>query len=630
MNIHQILKEAISTSELIKGLEEVRERVAAQSLSPATIKKLEENGNYASDWSKVKVTSGFNPGRVKNSCFYGEVILGKFEEEIEVEKEVSLSSGIYNSTLINCRIGNNTLIKEVRCLANYVVRDRAVLFNLGVISTEKAATFANGIELPLAIETGGREVKTYAEITVEVAEKLARSRGDKKLLSEYERLIKEYLAKVTSDKGIISEGAVVKNTPKVLSTYIGPYGVIENASTVINVTMLSSKDEPTKISDGAYVKDSILQWSSQVTSLAIVTSSVLTEHSHVERHGKVTDSILGPNSGVGEGEITASLVGPFVGFHHQALLIAAFWPEGKGNVSYGANVGSNHTGKAPDQEIFCGEGVFFGLGCNIKFPSNFRNAPYSLIASVVDALPQKVEFPFSLINTPAHALEGVSPALNEIIPAWVLSDNLYMIRRNEAKYKKRNKAKRSKIIFDILRTEIIDLMIEARRRLLHVKEVKQVYTQEDIPGLGKNYLLEINREKAIETYTFFIRYYALIELKKVLEKNLLEGISPKEILSVSSFDSEGHWEHARQIISKDFPSKDIGELLKTLLRMEEKVSKMVEESKEKDDVRGEKIIDDYSEVHISASDDPFVQETRREVERIRAEIHNLFGKEKKW
>lgn len=79
-------------------------------------------------------------------------------------------------------------------------------------------------------------------------------------------------------------------------------------------------------------------------------------NSHADKHGKLLGALLGPNSGVSEGEISASLVGPFVGFHHQALLIAAMWPAGKGNVGYGANVGSNHTGKAPDQELRPGEG----------------------------------------------------------------------------------------------------------------------------------------------------------------------------------------------------------------------------------------------------------------------------------
>lgn len=37
-------------------------------------------------------------------------------------------------------------------------------------------------------------------------------------------------------------------------------------------------------------------------------------------------------------------------------------PPHTGNVAYGAKVGSNHTGRAADQEAVLGEGVFFGLG----------------------------------------------------------------------------------------------------------------------------------------------------------------------------------------------------------------------------------------------------------------------------
>jgi hypothetical protein len=89
---------------------------------------------------------------------------------------------------------------------------------------------------------------------------------------------------------------------------------------------------------------------------------------------------------------------------------------------YGANVGSNHTSKAPDQEIRPGEGVFFGLGTCIKFPANYQRSPYTVIATGVCALPQKVEFPFALINTPGESITGLSPAINEISPGWLLSD----------------------------------------------------------------------------------------------------------------------------------------------------------------------------------------------------------------
>src|SRR3712207_7220929 len=49
-----------------------------------------------------------------------------------------------------------------------------------------------------------------------------------------------------------------------------------------------------------------------------------------------------------------------------------------------AKAGSNHTSRAPDQEFRPGEGLFLGLGVNIKFPSDFRGSPYSVIACGVD------------------------------------------------------------------------------------------------------------------------------------------------------------------------------------------------------------------------------------------------------
>jgi hypothetical protein len=344
----------------------------------------------------------------------------------------------------------------------------------------------------------------------------------------------------------------------------------------------------------------------------------LTEHSHVERHGKVTHSILGPNTGVAEGEVTSALLGPFVGFHHQALLIAALWPEGKGNVGYGANIGSNHTAKAPDQEIWPGEGTFFGLGVNIKFPADLTHSPYTIIASGVNMLPQKVRFPFSLINTPAASYPGISPATMEIVPGWVLSDNIYMVKRNEGKYQKRNKAKRSQFVFEVFRPEIVDMMLDARARL-HVKQAKELYTSKDVEGLGKNFLLEPSRKKGIETYTFYIRYYALLGLKRHLEKK--RGLSPKG--TVPDFSSR--WEHERRILEEEFPGKSEVDRLKELSRMQEKIAQDVQVSKEKDDNRGAEVIEDYAQAHKPAQEDSFVKETWSATRALQEEIRRLIA-----
>jgi hypothetical protein len=343
----------------------------------------------------------------------------------------------------------------------------------------------------------------------------------------------------------------------------------------------------------------------------------------VERHGKVTDSIIGANTGIAEGEVTACLVGPFVGFHHQSLLIAAFWPEGKGNVGYGANVGSNHTSKAPDQELWPGEGIFFGLGVNIKFPSDFTKAPYTIIATAVNALPQKVTLPFSLINSPAERIDGVSPAYNEIMPGWVLSDNIFTIRRNEGKYKKRNKARRAKIEFEVFRPEIVDMMLDARKRLMGVKEQKKVYTDKDIKGIGKNYMMEESRTAGIEAYTFYIKYYALMGLKKQIEKSQVTSHKSqvKDILTKKT--SDPRWEHERQILAQELPNNSAEDDLKLLISMQEKIAKDVQVSKEKDDVRGARIIDDYPQAHAPAAQDSFVKQTHQETAQLKKEIEAL-------
>src|SRR5262249_12831579 len=159
-----------------------------------------------------------------------------------------------------------------------------------------------------------------------------------------------------------------------------------------NSTLLSNQEEQVEIATGACVTDSIVQWGSHITSMAVVERSVLTEHSHVEQHAKVSMSILGPNTAVARGEDPSSSGGPFVGMHHESLLIASLWPEGRGNVSYGAMAGANHTTKAPDQEFLPGEGAFIGLGAKIRFPADFSRAPYSVFASGVETLPQKLLF----------------------------------------------------------------------------------------------------------------------------------------------------------------------------------------------------------------------------------------------
>lgn len=378
---------------------------------------------------------------------------------------------------------------------------------------------------------------------------------------------------------------------------------------------------------------------------------------------------------------------PLVGFHHQALLIACFWPAGRGNIGYGANVGSNHTGKAPDQEFWAGEGLFIGLNTAIKYPSNFCKAPYSLIATGVTTLPQKFEFPFSLINKPRFVLPDLSPALNEVIPGWTLSDNLYMIIRGERKFLKRSAAfvslhshsilqcikgtKQIHFEHEAFRPETVLLMIEAKNKLLMVESINgtnavnamqastrhKIYTDKHIQGLGKNFLTEAGRQKGITVYSEFILFYAVRALWRLLQS----GVSPNHVFNIShkkdrydirqasigspcwlmtERDPVIEWYSLAQGILIQELGLQIQDSLNTCINPREvtlqmrlqwvknalqtyqvllkKMTQRVIISKQKDDTRGSKIIDDYLVSH--GREDAVIATTLAETAQIDKEV----------
>lgn len=616
------MQELIDHSEFLARVRAIRNRHStAVALSPEQRDALIANFCWAEDWRRIKVSPQFSADRVHHVHFFGDCEIGAFAEELmQVAEGVSLPAGIYDCELINCVIEDDVCISRVGTLANCYVGHHSVIANCNLVTCSGSTVFGNNTEMAISIEVGGREVHSFAELTIQIAEAVAKNRQDQLLLNGYREFCRQYADATTRNFSMIEEAARVTNCSKLVDVYIGPGARVDNVTIVQRSTILSHADEQTCVTDGAWVSDSIIQHGCHVASMAIIDKSVLCEYSCVERQGKVSQSIIGPNTTIAEGEVTSSLVGPFVGFHHQSLLIAAMWPEGKGNIGSGANVGSNHTSKAPDQEIWPGEGTFFGLGVNIKYPTDLTAAPYSIFATAVNALPQRVEFPFSLINSPNRTHDGVSPAYNEIIPAWVLSDDIYLVMRNEGKYKSRNRARRSHIETEVFRPEIIDLMRDARVRLQKVPEIKHLYTDRDIAGLGKNFMMETARRGAVETYSFYIRYYALRGFYTQVEKTLAAepGCGIREVLARQA--DNFRWQHERDVLSQEFPGLSAPELFYQLSQHQEKVARDVQASKERDDSRGMRIISDYRDAHAPASQDTFVQMMWKQTRELELQI----------
>jgi hypothetical protein len=626
------VRDALAASAFLRTLAAVRAdggrafalgATPLRALTPEEVHALERQSNSCPDWSRVRVADGFDVRAVRSSRFHGDVVLGRFAGTAAVADGVRLPCGVVGSTVVDCAIGHDALVQDVRLLANYVVAPGAVLFDCGSITCGGNTAFGNGTALPVGVETGGREVAVYADLDLDTAAAVARAAGRPDLVRAYRAAVAEYAAAASSARGVVGPAAVVRGTPRVENVYLGPHARVDGATVVADSTLLGDADEPVQVLSGACVRRSLLQGGSRVSTLAVVERAVLLEHAHADRHAKVADSIIAGNSGVEAGEVTSSLVGPFVNFHHQALLIAAVWPEGKGNISYGANVGSNHTGKAPDQEFFPGEGTFLGLGVNIKYPSDFSRAPYTIVACGVTTLPQKLALPFALVSLPAVRFPSVSPAYNQITPAWLLTDNLYALKRNEAKYRDRNRSRRARLEFEVFRPAIIDLMRDACRRLEGVTAVKEFYTDRDIPGVGKNYLLEADRTAAVTAYRFHIRSYALLALLRRLGALPAGERAAGRLLALPS--EAPAWEHARRILHDELGYTEVVPALRELPDMLDEVARAVERSKARDDERGPGVIADYDAVHVPAAEDRLVRQTWEEARALRRQAEEVIA-----
>lgn len=643
---------------------------------------MRRNGNQVMEeggWAGVRVLRAagdrFRPSAVHGCTFGGRVVLGGVGDasapQLEVDG-VSFRSGLQHSTIVDSTVLDGALVARTALLSRCVVGERGCVVGCGsVICRLPGSRFGNGRSLKVVVETGGRETPIFAEMTFEGAAALAGDRSDPAALARAAALVEEYAGRASAGWTLVCSDATVLNCPRVEDAFIGAGALVEG-SRVIDTTVLSAPGPgPGRavIRGGALLEHSLVQWGCRCDSMAVVSGSLLCATATVARHAKVVDSVLAPCSGAAEGEITASVVGPFVGFHHQSLLIACYWPAGRGNVGHGANVGSNHTGKAPDQELWPGEGMFFGLATSIKYPSNFVRSPYSLVATGVSTLPQRLEMPFSLINSPSRHVDGLSPALNEIMPGWVLSDNLYMVLRGERKFWERGAAPRElppgqgQVHYghEALRPATVLMMLEAKARLegaapdpaaaaaaaaTGTGTGTAVYTDGDVPGLGKNYMTESSRARGIEAYRTMARFYALRVLWRAVEAGEPAPALVASLRAPGCRRAAAEWARATDspsgavrpgspgpaadewrrfacgVLHDDLgPAPGLPELLQLYARTFVDLADAVLQSKQKDDKRGSRVIDDYGAAHgEAAATDPVVAAVTAESRRTATSI----------
>ena len=155
------------------------------------------------------------------------------------------------------------------------------------------------------------------------------------------------------EMNVLCPGSAILHTPQVKHVYLAANSRIDSASSVASCLL----GPGSRIDGGSTVSHALLQWDSALTSGSDAHHVFLMERSAVGPHSFTANAVYGPDSHVSGGEVHCTVFGPNANSHHQSLLIGILWPLGRGNVGYGSNVGSNHTGRIPDQETSVGEGT---------------------------------------------------------------------------------------------------------------------------------------------------------------------------------------------------------------------------------------------------------------------------------
>ncbi len=415
-----------------------------RNLTPKEIEILVKNNNSAEDWNDIYVAEQFDVELITNCEFYGKNRIGALSNIYLEFHDLKLPVGLDNSTIISCDIGDNVVIREVHYLANYVVGDFSILFNIDEMSNSNHSKFGNGflkkgenedvrIWIELANENAGRKILPFEDMITADAFIWSKFRGDKALMKSLFSMVDGSDDKKRGYYGEVGKFSVIKNSRIIKDTNIGEYCYIKGANKIKNTTIRSSKDEPTQIGEGVELVNGIIGYSNKIFYGAKGVRFVMGTNCQLKYGARLLNSVMGDNSTVSCCEILNNLIFPFHEQHHNSSFLIASTLLGQSNIASGATIGSNHNSRAPDGEIIAGRGFWPGLCTSFKHNSKF--ASYSLIVKGDYLHELNIEYPFSLISLKKRK-EAIS-----IVPAYWFFHNMYALARNQYKFKARDKRK---------------------------------------------------------------------------------------------------------------------------------------------------------------------------------------------
>ena len=412
-----------------------------RNLTAAELETLIHNNNTSDNWNNFLVSDLFDPQFVKNCSFFGLVRIGKLEPISLEFKNLSLSVGLFGSTIISCDLGDNISIHNVNYLAHYVIGNEVIIANVNELATTPTAKFGNGILkegeneslriwMEICNENGGRKILPFDGMLTADAYLWSKYREDQVLMDAFQNFTEKKFDQYRGHYGIIGDRTVIKNCKMIKDVRIGSDAYIKGANKIKNVTVNSNADASTQIGEGCELVNGIIEVGCRIFYGVKAVRFFMASHSQLKYGARLINSYLGNNSTISCCEVLNSLIYPFHEQHHNNSFLCASLLMGQTNMAAGATIGSNHNSRGADGELVAGRGFWPGLCVSLKHNSKF--ASFTLLAKGDFPFELNIPIPFSLVinDTSANELR--------IIPAYWFLYNYYALERNEWKYKDRD------------------------------------------------------------------------------------------------------------------------------------------------------------------------------------------------
>jgi len=555
------------------------------TLEEISILEANHNSSTQKDWSNLFVTDIFDPNRIWQTRFAGIVVIGNLSHATLQYHDLILETGIYNSFVIACVIGNDVCIRDVHYLANYRIGNRVILFNIQEMSCTSHSKFGNGwlkkdepeenrIWIEVGNENGGRKVLAFENMIPADAYIWSRQRSNKKLLSRFIELTEYKNDKKLNTSGIVGNDAVIKNTSLIKDVKIGACAYIKGAFKLKNITILSNEEEPCQIGEGVEMVNGIMGYGSKAFYQIVAVRFVLGRNCQIKYGARLLNTVLGDNSTVSCCELLNNLIFPFHEQHHNSSFLIASTLQGQSNIASGATIGSNHNSRSPDGEIFAKRGFWPGL-CS-DFKHNCKFASFSLVAKGSYPYELNITYPFSLV-----ASEGKNKPVT-IMPAYWFQYNMFAVARNNSKFIKRDKRikKEQYIETDPMAPDTMQEILISIERIINLTEcwlqehkLENLNSNIDMHQRAKDYLHQnpnkdltlydaqcmkkygatiIKAAHGYKEYRKIVKYFAVKAITKFCDFNNIKSFTKEMIISVKTIPLYKEWENVGgQIIPQE-------------------------------------------------------------------------------